>query len=281
MADSPLIIIRQLAKQFKGAIRSVTLYDANVCKSFSPSDAPWALTTTRGEPFSKQLRYTYRDRPIRVFANNHFLNATISGSFPIQSFSVNCPNLVFPNFQCATTILVKGKPHPIFTADGSLSDNERHLIQSQAFTAILRDLDLGPDEKLHFTEEDISFYFRESALARVIEALDKITSLAEHIEVPARELDLHALPAQFQPLIPLIRKWAIPDDQEREDFLESLPRQVLRAFLDEVEPHLNSIDSYLDSFGDQPPSEEAAALGRLAECAVEVKRYLESDVNKN
>src|SRR5215469_1079976 len=77
MADSPLIMLRQLAKQFKGKIKSVNLYDPNVCKWFSSPDAPWALTTAGGEPFSKQLRYTYRDRPIRVFANNRFLNATI------------------------------------------------------------------------------------------------------------------------------------------------------------------------------------------------------------
>jgi len=47
-------------------------------------------------------------------------------------------------------------------------------------------------------------------------------------------------------------------------------------FVAAVEPHIPSINEYLDSFGEEALPEAAAALGTLAECATEGKLILES-----
>lgn len=85
---------------------------------------------------------------------------------------------------------------------------------------------------------------------------------------------LELLPVQFHPIIPMIKKWAVPDDLERNDLLDSVPKSVLRSLADEVSPYLETINSYLDSFGEMPPTEEAVSLGRLAECALEARQRL-------
>lgn len=48
----------------------------------------------------------------------------------------------------------------------------------------------------------------------------------------------------------------------------------LKKFIEEVEPYLQLINSYLPSTDQDRPSEDVCALGRLAECAVEARRFL-------
>ena len=98
--------------------------------------------------------------------------------------------------------------------------------------------------------------------------------MADQLEALEPELDLQGLPTQFHVLIPLIKKCGIADDFDRDEFLSNLPRQSLQQLTEIVTPFLRTIDSYLDSFDETPPNEQAIALGRLAECALEAKQLL-------
>jgi hypothetical protein len=76
-------------------------------------------------------------------------------------------------------------------------------------------------------------------------------------------------------LIPLIRKWGITDDAERTERLERASRRQLQVLVRRVSPLFESINAYLDGFGEDV-SAAAAALGALAEAAAEAKFILEA-----
>src|SRR4029077_5607505 len=179
------------------------------------------------------------------------------------------------NWQLGDRGIPNATGYSVFTQTGDLSFDQRVLINKAEFSSLIRELALQAEEKLSIFRNEISVYLKKPSMARVMACIDGLTTLATNIEVTEEEPDLTTLPAQLHPLIPLIRKWAIDDDSNREDFLENMPKAMLQRFVEEVEPYLHSIDSDLDSYGQKPPPEEACALGRLAECAVEAKRLLE------
>jgi hypothetical protein len=274
MADNPLEIIRILAKQFKGRISSTNVYDANVCTSTHPPDKSWVSILVAGEPFSKELRYTHRNHKVRMFANQFFLEAEVISPLPIEPLSVNQKNANDPLLEAAPILTIGNQQYSSFTRSGRFSIAHMDLIAQIELTTLERELGLQANESLHFAPDAIRVYLDSPSLSRTTGAIEGMISLAERIERAEEEIDLSILPVQFHPLISLVKKWAIGDDSDRDDFLANLPKSALKAFVNEMEPYLNAIDSYLDSFGSQPPSMEAAMLGRLAECAIEAKRHL-------
>jgi hypothetical protein len=274
MLVSPLDILRELGKQTNGRVKAVTLYDGNVCTWTHLPGRPWESKVVSGEPFSKQLQYVARGHKMRMFGNNHFLLAEIKGSFAVQPISFNQTNASYPLLKTAGPITIGNEQFPSFTKSGTYEPRHITLFKMAAFLKLINELSLGKQESLHFMANSISVYLDRPSLSRVTSAIENLETVAESISAPAEELNLSTLPVQFHPLIPFIRKWAINDDSDREDFVESLPKGVLAAFVGEIEAYLPSIDSYLDSFGDQAPPEAACALGRLAEAALEAKRLL-------
>jgi hypothetical protein len=276
MAESPIAIVQELATQFKGKVSEITLYDGNVCSWEHPLDRSWEYLLLAGEPFSKQLRYRHSKRDIKVFANNFFLNANVAGIFAISHLSFNLKNANDSLQKPSDTLTLGGRQYPLFTKPGKLSPNHDELFSKAEFAALIQELNLQARESLHFASDNISVYLYQPSANKARNAVERLIDLAEKITGHPEELDLKILPVQFHPLIPLIKKWAIDDDADRESFVEILPRSVLESLASEVEPYLMPINSYLDSFGRESPPQEATALGRLAECALEIKQYLKT-----
>ncbi len=276
MPDNPLEVLREMAKQSKGRVSSISLYDANVCTWTHPADRSWEYIIVSGEPFSKQLRYAYRGHRIRIFASNYFLEAAVAGSFAIDPLSINRKNANDPLLKAAYILTMNDGRYSCFTKSGMLSSSHKNFFVRVEFIALMRELNLQSQESVHFAQDNVSVYLYKPPLFRVSTAIERLIDLAQSVGGDL-DLDPSVLPVQFHPLIPLIKKWAIADDADREDFLETLSRSDLQSFASEVEPYLSSIDCYLDSFRSQPPPEEAVALGRLAECAVEARQHLKAD----
>jgi hypothetical protein len=275
MLDDPLGIMRQLAQASGVRISAINVYDANVCSWTRPAGRPWEPKLVSGEPFLKQVRYPYRGRRVKVFGNSSFLSVSIGGSFPTQPFSVN--EIDLNNLLLQNRAIPNATGYCVFTETGDLSFDQRSIINRIEFSLLMRELALQTGEKLGIFRNNISVYLKKPSMARVSACVDGLTTLAARIEIMEKELDFSILPSRFHTLIPLIMKWAIDDDLDRENLLENLPRTKLEKFVEEVEPYLQPIDSYLGAFGQYPPSEAVCALGRLAECAAEAKRLLEKN----
>jgi len=77
--------------------------------------------------------------------------------------------------------------------------------------------------------------------------------------------NIAALPNEFQDLQPLVDKFAISDDVEREAKMESATAAEKQRLVDSVSPRFDAINAYLDEHDD----DSAHMLGRLAEAAAE------------
>ena len=271
--EPPFAMLAELAMRFRGKMASTNILDANVCRWTHPAGKSWESTVVSGEAFSKQLRLVHRSHKVTILANSRFLAVEVMGSYPIQPASINEENANYHLLKPAKPLRLDHKQYSLFTKSGTHEPSHKRIFEKTVFLKLIRDLDLRPKESLHFMTDSIAVYLDRPSFSRVVTSIENLIELAVDIEAPAEELDLRVLPVQFQPLIPLIRKWAIADDSDREDFLASLTKKALAAFVRDVEPYLSSIDSYLDSFGGELP-EAACALGRLAEAALEAKRAL-------
>jgi hypothetical protein len=271
MPANSLTVVRQLARQVGAKTTPINLYDRNVCVGEWVADRPCELVVLSGEVFCLQLHYTHKGRRARVFANRQFINASAIGSFNVGSIlSINKRNAISPMGH-AEDRMIRGRRYPLFTKNGNLAPEHEVLLAHPALAALIESSFLKTDESLHFFDDQIGIYLDKPTLERLRETINRMMTLAAAIQAPEEEMDLASLPVRFHPLIPLIAKWGVADDHERECFLRGQPQSARRRFVETVAPYLHSIDSYLSSFGERQPSEEAAALGHLAECAVEAQ----------
>jgi hypothetical protein len=274
MNEQPEQLLRSFARRFSGKTSACNVHDANASTGSSSVEGSRRQISGSGA-FFLRLRLVHQGRDVLLMVNRDYLQLSCNGSFDLEPFTINVEERVgFPSRPTDTRIV----GYPVFTGDGKISSRQQRILTNSRLVELLREIQFREGESLHLFRNVIVLYLIRPAEERAVAAMGGLVGLVNDIEsAETEELEFSKLPKQFQSLVPLIKKWAIGDDQERADFQESLPRQALEAFVDEVEPYLRSIDKYLSSFGDQPPSEEAAALGRLAECAVEIKRHLESE----
>ena len=276
MSNDPISTIQELTKHFRGKLSSCELYDSNVCIIRSAPETPWELTLESGEPFIKRLRFVYRMHKIMLLANQIYLSGKIEGSFAPRPFTVNEKEKAGFRSEYAGYFSAIGKQYPIFTEDGSISTAQRNILRRPELISLVEQSNLKNGESLHFSKAEISFYLMQPGRDRVTQIIDEIINLADRAAVSEYKLDLNLLPVQFHPLIPLIEEWAVDDDYDRDDLISNAQKQALLTLIHKVDPYLGSIDSYLGFFREELP-QEAAALGRLAECALEARLYLKEN----
>jgi len=273
---SESMVLQELAKRFKGKLSQCEVYDANVCITRSLPGRPWELLPISGEPFFQRLRFTYKGRKVTVLANNTYVHGAASGTFASRPFTINAKQRVGFRSEFADNLSVGGERYPVFTDDGEVSLEQKHLLSRPELMSLVERSRLQQGESLYFTKGEIGFYLKQPDTDRMSGVIDRVIELAGKVEIAQEELNLELLPVQFHPIIPIIKKWALADDQEHDDLLVTTPEAALRSLIDDVFPYLGAINSYLDSFRGGAPTEQAVALGRLAECALETKQHLDA-----
>ena len=268
-------VLRELAKRFKGKLSQCEVYDANVCTTRAAPGRPWELVPVSGEPFFQRLTFTYKGRKVTVLANNTYARGAASGTFASRPFTINAKQKVVFRSEFADALFVGGERYPVYTEDGKVSSDQKYLLSRPELVTLVEQSGLREGESLYFTKGEIGFYLKRPDTDRMSGAIDRVIELAGKVEIAEEELNLELLPVQFHPIIPMIKKWALTDDSDRNDLLATTPEAVLRSLTEEVFPYLSAIDSYLDSFQGGAPTEQAVALGRLAECALEAKQHLD------
>lgn len=274
------MVLQELARRFKGKLSQCEVYDANVCTTRSVPDRPWELLPVSGEPFSRRLKFTCQGRKVTVLANNTYVHGAVSGTFASRPFTINAKQRVGFRSEFAEALSIGGERYPVFTEDGKVSSDQKHLLSRSELVSLVEQSGLREGESLYFTKGEIGFYLKRPDSDRTIGVVDRVIELARKVEIAEQELNLELLPVQFHPIIPMIRKWAWADDSERNDVLAAAPDAVLLSLTEEVFPYLGAIDSYLDSFLGGAPTEQAVALGRLAECALEAKQHLDGKTGR-
>jgi hypothetical protein len=264
MLGDPMQVLSQFAAEMHKHPKTCDIGNANA-----------SLSGSR-EPFVRILSFAREGRKIRIMANTTWISIGVLGNFAVDPLSINKEDRIFVLEKQAGSLRGQEIQYPIFTAKGDLKNGQRELAQSSGLSEILRLGGLFPPESMQANRGELDVHLVKPTLERVKIWTDGLSGLAKDIEKASadEEVNYKALPFQFRPLIPLIKKWGIPDDVERENVLENAPASTLSMLIAEVGPYVAAIDAYLDSFKTEEPDEAACALGRLAECTIEAKHLL-------
>lgn len=130
-----------------------------------------------------------------------------------------------------------------------------------------------PNEGMILCRNSANLALKEPS--RILPAIDILLEMLPVIEenFPDKpdDIDANAIPEELRDLIPVLKKWAISDDQEREEKVDKAAKATLTRLVNRVAPKLDAINRYLDSFGDEPLSEEATMFASLAELVCELQ----------
>ena len=94
--------------------------------------------------------------------------------------------------------------------------------------------------------------------------------LADSDQQIAESIKEENLPPSLRMLIPYAQKYSVGDDLLRTQLGMGLNKNARKELIAVVGPLLTDINKFLDSFGDDPLSDEAIVMGSLAEFTCEL-----------
>jgi hypothetical protein len=130
-------------------------------------------------------------------------------------------------------------------------------------------------EAVRLARNGIDATFRAVDMERQLKLVDTLADLAGSLppdHAGGRAEDVR-LPENLSSLAILLDSWAIDDDQERTERVESADVQELTRLIAGVEPHLAAIDRL---FLEDQNAAVAAVTGRLAEACIEARQELKA-----
>jgi hypothetical protein len=271
MTADTIALLKKIAKQFGKSVRNLNGYDANVCTSPFHPERPWEILALPGDIFRHKLGITVAGHKVTLRANAEFVVAEIPADIDVELVSINRRDKLFQLKE--TSLRVPDFPElKVFSR--SSSEDIKEFLGLPSLRQALGKLRLKQAESLHIYRNGPVLYSQPESSEEILQAVEAVCDLVEKLPPLDDTAELNTLPREFKKLFPLMRTWAISDDELKSEILERKSRKELAEFVAAVEPYFPAINEYLDSFGDRAHSEAAVALGRLAECAADAKIIL-------
>jgi len=180
-------------------------------------------------------------------------------------FSVNLPD----NVCLANKPLESIKEYKVFTDH---SQDIAVLSCLDFISNIIRSMNLKSNEGFFVYRNGIQLVIDTSRpVVREVQNMQLIKDILQSNfpDIPEK-IDVSKIPSDLQDLIPLLAEWAISDDVEREGKINGLSKTKLKKMIEMVKPKMDLINSYLDSFKNEPLTYEAILIGNLAELVSEL-----------
>jgi len=283
-------LIREIARDEKKRVQRCEFYDRNVCDfefadfkvHIDPISKKYRVSAPlirSGGPFTSKVGLLRAGNPVFIWANSEVMLISVRGELRIQTTcSINAANS--DDFRLSK-LAVEGLGFPVFIRSAVKPTKELLAFLSslevrRSAQAVLR---RGADS-LHFRVGEVALYLRPDSAEEARHAIEVLLNFVGPFRCQRQQWDLTGLPSEFQPLIPLIKKWAESDDSIRSDLISEAGEPSLRELLESVAPHFDSIKTYLDSLEDDLP-EAAMALQTLAECAAEARMAINDRADRN
>jgi hypothetical protein len=274
MSDSN-IILQGVARILGKCLRKCENYDANVCKFKVSSETGWKPVALSGYPFSEELSYECRTHKVHLRANPEYLLCTVSGRIDVGVCSISKPNEI--SSMRPTRLSVAGDSRwPVFVSrSAGVPEGLRRFLDHPDLHKAVGLLLQRESESLHIFQGSLDLYSKPHQAEEVLDTIDVLVRLMDLFASQIDGIELSRLPPKLQCLAPLLQRWSVSDDSERDALLDKSTRPDLEALVSAVEPYLGAIDQYLDSFKGKRISSVATALGTLAECALEARLKLD------
>jgi len=248
--------LKNLSAQIGGKIRNQNLLDVNFqVKSFR------ALVLKDYKHFKFQI-----DDHDSICSIGFKINTDIA-------FAVNKPDRIM-NFKIPLSL--EGLSYTVYVSESDLDLVERkNFLQAcHSIGTLLEKINIFPEEAVFVYRNALHFALNTnrnlvSIIDDIIELLNANSKIFKRTIRTVISKD--NLPEMFWPLVPLLKKYSVSDDSERDELVEGMKKVQIKKIIESVEPYMNDINMYLDSFKEKPLNEEAMLLGNLAELVTELK----------
>jgi hypothetical protein len=200
---------------------------------------------------------------IWVFADTVKLETPLTTSL---LFSINFPD----NVCLANKLLLEESGIGKIFTNNSKDDQVKLCIK--LLNDHLKSLDFDFNEGLTVYRNALQLTLKQDRqLLPEIEIFKKIKSLIEqNFPDETDEIDFSDLPTELRQILMKFGAFAISDDFERDEKIQTLTKKQRTDFVETLEPKLEKINSFLDTFSDKPLTEGAIRLQSLAELLIEL-----------
>jgi hypothetical protein len=241
--------IRNKVKMFRPTSQDVILFDPNLNDK-----------STRLLKFKDDQDNRYK---IWVFTDAAKLETPLTTSL---LFSINFPDKVCLAKSLLLEISGIGK---IFT-DNSKDDQIQLCIK--LLKDDLKSLNFDFNEGLTVYRNSLQLTLKQDRqMLPEIEVLKKIKLLLQlNFPDEIEEVDYSDLPTDLRHILKKFGSLAISDDFERDEKIQTLTKKQRTDFIETLEPKLENLNSFLDTFSNKPLSEGAIRLQSLAELLIEL-----------
>lgn len=215
---------------------------------------------------SRLYKVKYDNHVFKVYSFTDII--VISTGLKISlAFSINIPDKI-----CSINIphqKVAGKR--IYT---TIENKESICIYVNLIKHLIEELHFEDNEGLIVYSNNVELVINSTD--KIIQGLTALSSIRKIIEAvfPDRieeKIDISKIPRTLRPLLPVLQKWGISDDQLREEKIETTSKEDLISLTNFIDSYISEINQFLDNFGDAPLSHEAMLMGNLAELSDEIK----------
>ncbi|SDK29362.1 hypothetical protein SAMN04487898_107124 [Pedobacter sp. ok626] len=241
--------LKQISKELGGTLKSQNLFHPNL------------------EEISIRIIEIadYKNFKIRIneFQSQYEIFISINSPF---IFSINNFDKILP---INKLVVVDLFPYKVFVSNKNPFLNESFLEFWRAFVPILIEFKLSKDETIVFYQNKISLVISQqrsigqflSIFLTLLDSRSKIFNASSNkVRIFARNI-----PKKLRILKPILVKWALSDGIERQQLIEKTSKIQKTKLIKIVNPLMNDINGFLDSFNDKVMSEEAIQIGKLAE----------------
>ncbi|MBL8216047.1 MAG: hypothetical protein JNK87_35325 [Bryobacterales bacterium] len=162
-----------------------------------------------------------------------------------------------------------GRAYKIYSCHGKLAPDQLRLLESGAIEQIFESFHLRDTDEFDVSQNLVRTWMDAPTPQRVMAFINAVADFMPHLSRdPIRKTD--GVPAALLPLVPLLDRWAISDDEERSRKLAKCAPSTRERLVRKVVPLLPVIDEFLASFGNHPP-EQVCEWGDLAQAAIEAQ----------
>ena len=264
MSTKTQATIFELAKTLDTPVRKINMRDPNVYhrEQGSITGSPESLS------FREAVRFECESLKAEIRGNGSYLVLELKATLNAGTWSINEPDQITLTRKVQNTSV--GDVGSLFAVGAKLSKEAEQIVHQEAFRSLLKTLDLGSHESLHFYKNAVTYYALSTDAAKFLERTNIICRFVAGITQRTRTSQTVDLPQPFAVLNAYAQEWAISDDIEREEAIEGASAEKLRKLVERVDPMMPEINAFLDTHS----GEKEAVLASLAETASEAKLVL-------
>lgn len=262
-------LLALVARSLRSTVTRCNEGDVNVTRT--EIDCSGRAKIIPAKRFTQRVKANAFGHTVEVTSNDVFLRFTIVGQFSKAAISINRADRIMLTKETGLTI-AGGRFH-VYASDRAQQCHGSTVLDSLRAQDLVASIISGGQDSVHFyANEVVCYLFQPKSPDIVLRVIRDMISLADLLELKTRKIDQVKLPAQFSDMAPLADRWCISDDIEREEAIEAASYNDLRILIANVKPRLADIDNFLNAASGA--ADESAALGTLAECAVEAEIFL-------